>query len=240
MITTNDPSSMLKILDRQMHQWEIRRQLARQGGETARLGFAHLERGPWITISKSLASGWEQVARHVSDTLGWPVFDKEVLDEISRHAGVREMILSRLDERGVRRLEDAALGLVVPDYPGQSAFVLEMRRVMLALAHQGHTILVGRGANWILDPAYGLRVRIFAPRETRLARVRHAEGLSEEQARRRVEVDDDEKSEFVRQAFGREIDDPAGYDLMLNLGSLVPRAAAECVVAALRCKLGAS
>jgi cytidylate kinase len=239
MTTTYDPSSLLKILDRQMQQWEMRKRLAEQGGEAARLQFAHLDQGPWITISKSLASGWEEVARRVSGHLGWQVFDREIIEEISQNSNVREMILSRLDERGVRRLEDATLGLALPDYPGQSAFILELRNVIQAVARHGRTILVGRGANWFLDPAYGLRVRILAPLEARSARLERDEAIPAEQARRRIAVDDAQKAEFIRQAFGKDINDPSGYDMILNLGSLAPEAAADCVVAALRRKLGA-
>lgn len=240
MPTTGVPATMLKILDRQMYQWEIQRRLARQGGETARREFAHLKQGPWITISKSLASGWEETAKRVCDDLGWPIYDREILESISEHAHAREMIVSRLDERGIGRLEDATLGLAASDYPGQSAFILEMRRVILALARRGRTILAGRGANWFLDPAYGLRVRIIAPVEARSGRLERTEGLAAGAGRRRIEQDDAEKAKFIRQAFGRDIEDPAGYDLILNLGSLAPGPAADCIVAALRGKLGAA
>lgn len=239
MTRTSTPDSLLKILDRQISQWEFRHRMAAQGGEKTRREFAHLEQGPWITISKSLGSGWDEVARSVGTQLGWQVLDRQILDEIAQHTHAREQILSRLDERSIQRLEDATMGLVAADYPGQSAYVLEMRAVMEALAHQGRTILVGRGANWFLNPARGLRVRISAPRSTRAERLAGREGMALSDAERLIEVDDADKTSFIKQVFGRDIEDPEGYDLILNLGSLGAEAAADCILAALRRKLGA-
>jgi len=114
-----------------------------------------------------------------------------------------------------------------------------MARVILALGRRGRAILVGRGANWLLDPACGLRLRLVSPLPARIARVAAGEGLAPAEARERIRQDDAARARFIRQAYREEIDDPAGYDLILNVGSLAADAAAECVLAALRHKLGA-
>ncbi len=240
MDKTSDSVKIDRLLDRQMNLWEIRKRLAAEGGEPARRELAHLEQGPWITLSKARASGWEEVARLVADHLGWQVFDHEILDAISRRSHAREAILSRLDEKGIWWLEDTLSRLAAPDYPGQPTFLIEMRKVILALARQGRTILVGRGANWLLEPAFGLRVRMIAPAPERAARLAEREGLEPDRARRRIHEDDVELAAFIRQVYQRDIDDPEGYDLILNLGSLPPDAAADAIVAALRRKLGAA
>jgi len=240
MDTTSDSVNVDRLLDRQMNLWEIRKRLAAEGGEPARRELAHLEQGPWITLSKARASGWEEVAARVAVHLGWQIFDKEILDAISRRAHSREAILSRLDEKGIWWLEDTLSRLAAPAYPGQPAFLIEMRKVILALGRQGRTILVGRGANWLLDPAYGLRVRIIAPAAYRAARLAEREKLSPEGARRRIQEDDTALAAFIRQVYQRDIDDPEGYDLIINLGSLGHEAASDAIVAALRRKLGAA
>jgi hypothetical protein len=50
--------------------------------------------------------------------------------------------------------------------------------------------------------------------------------------------DDRQQARFVRQVFGRAIDDPCGYDLVLNVAALGPESAVGTICDALRHKLG--
>jgi len=120
---------------------------------------------------------------------------------------------------------------------GQAGFLLEMTRVVWAVGRQGKAIVLGRGANWVLDSRFGLRVRLVAPVEVRVERVAEQEGLVRADAEKRVAAHDGEQQAFIRQAFGRRIDDPMGYDLVVNLGQLDPVGAAEAVLVALQRKL---
>jgi hypothetical protein len=44
---------------------------------------------------------------------------------------------------------------------------------------------------------------------------------------------------FVRLVFHRDMDDPLGYDMVLNVGTLSAETAADAIVVAIRRKLGA-
>lgn len=240
MKATANSISMEHLLDRQANLWELRKRLAIEGGEPARRELAHLQEGPWITISKSLGVDWEPLAGRLADQLGWQIYDREILESISGETHTRQAILARLDEHDVGWLEDTLRRLAVPDDPGQRAFLDHMVRVIVTLGRQGRTILVGRGANWILDSAYGLRVRLVAPLEARVERVAAKEKLAPARARARIEEDDAARARFIRQTYGRDVGDPTGYDIVLNMGSLSPEAASDAALAALRRKLGAS
>ena len=129
---------------------------------------------------------------------------------------------------------------MVPEAVSRNVYAHEVAKLIWTLARQGRAILVGRGANWLLDPRYGLRIRVVAPlpfRVERIARLRKIEPALAEQHLRR---EDEELAAFIRQLYRREIDDTAGYDLILNLEHLEAEAAADAVITALRRKLGAS
>ena len=237
MIT--DPAHLERLIDRQVALWEVKRRLNEEGGAAAREKLSHASEGPWVAISKQIGSGGTDLARRVGEHLGWQVFDKQILEAISRETHAREKILSCLDGRAVGVLEEYLRHLLVPGDPGQPAYVRELMRVIWALARQGHAILVGRGANWLLPPRHGLRVRAIAPLDVRVARVVETEELSAADARRRVHEDDDAQMKFIRQVYRREIDDPLGYDLVVNLGSVDLASAAQAVTTTLRAKLGA-
>lgn len=235
---STEPSHLERILDRQASLWEMRRRLSTERDAEERQALSHLPEGPWITISKQLGSGGVELAARVAQRLGWQVFDKQILEAIARETHTRERILSRLDGRAVGVLEDYLSHLLVPGDPGQVAYLQQVVRVVWTLAREGHAVLVGRGANWILNPRYGLRIRVVAPFETRASWVSQAEGLDLAAARRRVEEDEAAVAKFTRKVFRRDIDDPLGYDLVLNLGTVDLETAAGIVLTAMPGKLG--
>jgi cytidylate kinase len=199
----------------------------------------HHTEGPWITISTQLGAGGAELAAQLGKRLGWQVFDKEIVEQIARSTNTKEKLLSRIDDHAVGAFEDYVSHLFVPGSLGRSAYVLEMTRVLWAIARQGDAIMLGRGANWLLDSQYGLRVRAIAPVEKRVARVARREAISLADATHRVEADNADRARFTRQVYKKDIDDPLGYDLVVNLGTLDPAAAVELVVAALTAKVKA-
>jgi len=232
-----EPPHLARLLDRQANLWQIRQRLAEAGGEAARRELAHLQEGPWVAVSKQLASGGVELAQCVARRLDWQLYDKEILEEIARHTHARTAVLQRLDEREVGWLEDTLKSLLKRDAPGHGEFLQHMMRVIWALGRKGRTVILGRGANWLLNAQYGLRVRAVAPLELRTERLAAQERLKPAEAAARLRTDDDVRARFVRQVFSREIEDPLGYDLVLNLEGFDLQAAADTVVAALRNKL---
>ena len=232
-----DTQNIEVILERQAAFWEVRRRLTKEGGETARESLVHLREGPWLTVSKQLGSGGIELARAVGRALGWQVYDREILATIARHTDRRETILSQLDEHAVSSFDDYLAQLVIPGAMSRIGYLQEMLRVVWGVARQGGAVILGRGANWILTPAYGLRLRTVAPLDARIRRMMTHEALSENAAAASIKRHDSEQSAFIRQTFGRDIEDPLGYDLVLNTADVPPETAVEIVSAALRHKL---
>jgi cytidylate kinase len=229
-------SDLESIVQRQMAFWDIRRRLADTGAVAVR-DFPQLEEGPWLSVSRQLGSGGKELAARLSGELGWQAYDREILDAIGRDTEVRTEILSRLDEHAVGAFNDYVVQLMHSANPGQATYLESMTRVVWGLARQGNAIILGRGANWFLKPEFGLRLRVTASTERRAAAVARHDGLSIGDAERRVTEHDDEQEAFVRQVYHRSIDDPRGYDLILNLDGLDVEAAAEAVLAVLHAKL---
>jgi cytidylate kinase len=232
------PQNIEKIIERQAKFWEVQHRAAAEGGDEARQEMAQLSEGPWITVSKQWGSGGDDVARRIAEELGWQAFDREILTDIARNTKMMRTVLSRLDERAIGAFNDYMTQLLVPHDPGQITYLQEMTRVIWGLARQGRAVILGRGANWILKPEYGLRLRVVASLEERVARVADKEGLSIGDAEKQVRGHDAEQIAFIRQVFDRDINDPLGYDLMLNLASLDIDQAAKIAITAMRSKLG--
>jgi cytidylate kinase len=222
-----------QIIERQAKFWEVRQRLSDEGGEAARQALAHLSEGPWITVSKQWGSGGVELAQRIGEEMDWQVFDREILIAIAKNTKMRETVLSRMDERAIGAFNDYIVQLLVPSDPGQLTFLREMVRVIWGIAKQGNAVIVGRGANLFLDPQYGLRVRVMAPLEFRLARL---PGKTKKEV---LEYDASQVS-FIQRVYGRRIDDPEGYDLVLNMESIDFETGVDIVMAALRKKLQAA
>jgi len=226
-----------RLLERQAKRWEAGRRVGTRRGEASPRGAAHLAEGPWVTISRQIGSRGEETAKLVAERLDWPLYDREILSAIAQHTHTKEKIISRLDEHAVSHLNDLLRNLMVPDDMGQAEFLKELARVVWTLAREGEVIVLGRGANWILNPRFGLRVRLVAPRDVRVQRVAEREGLETSAADKLVRSHDAEQQAFIHQAFGKQIEDPLGYDLVLNAEHVGPDQAAAAIVALLRSKL---
>jgi cytidylate kinase len=210
---------------------EILQRLAELGEQAAQRELGH---GPWVTLSRQLGSRGTELAHRMSSPLGWRVYDREIIATIARQTHTPEKVVESRDERASGPFADYLGHLIVPTDPGQAGYLAGMMRVVGSIAREGRAIILGRGANFFLDASYGLRVRVVAPFEDRVARIAQSEGLEQQDAERRVEQNDSDQRGFIQQSFGRDIDDPLGYDLILNTGGMNLEDAGALVATALQ------
>jgi cytidylate kinase len=218
---------LTEALVRANQHWQLRHQEEGAGSEKAA--------APAFTIALSREAGTygAAIARAVANRLGWPVYDSELLQHIATDMGVRQALLSSMDERHVSWLSEYLEGLSPHRGVSQYAFKHRLLQTLLSLAAHGNCVIVGRGATKVLPTATTLRVRIVAPREHRIEAVQREHGISREEAARRVEATDRERDEFVRDHFSMDATAPRNYDLLLNAARFPTEQCAELIIAAL-------
>jgi cytidylate kinase len=234
MARVKSEGRILRLIEHQATRWELRRRLRDEGSRGLVKEYPHLPEGPWVTISKSEGSLGVDVARLVARRLGWTAYDRELVETIARKAHVREKVLASLDERLVGDLHNYVALMAVRDYPGASVFVKKLMAVATTLGRHGKAVLVGRGAQFLLKPEYGVRVRIDADLDLRVRRYARQHRISRSEARRRVRRTDSQRAAWIRRYFHGELDDPRGYDLVINTGQVTPAQAAELVTRLVR------
>jgi cytidylate kinase len=218
--------------DRQGHFREVRRLSERETPHRA------IAEGPWIALSRQLGSGGDELARLLGEALGWHVYDREILSAVAAETHRDLLAVERFDEKGVREVGEYIAPFILHDDPGQARVLVGLRHVIQRIGREGKAVVVGRGANFVLEPAGGLRIRTVGTPAERAETLARSAGIAVHEARRRVTESDDAQRAFVRQAFQHEIEDPAGYDLVLSPHALGLPAAAAAVLAAARAKLG--
>jgi cytidylate kinase len=173
-----------------------------------------------IAISRQRGAGGANVARALGDRLGWPVYDRDLLEKIAQEMGLRPELIRRVDERHASWLEETLDNVTARRTISPEAYVHYLVQVLESLAALGHCVIVGRGAAQFLPEASTLRVRLVGPLEKRVAAIQGWDGLSLAAAQYEVKDKDQRRRRFVLDFFHKDPDDPTLYDLILNSGRL--------------------
>ena len=108
-----------------------------------------------------------------------------------------------------------------------------VQSLIRSAADDGNVVVVGRGGQVILRDRPGvLHVRIGAPLDVRVERVRQAEGLSMDAARELVKRRDKASEDYLTRFYDVDMGDPRLYDLIINTAKMPPTIAADLIIKA--------
>lgn len=183
-----------------------------------------------LTVSREFGSGGGRIAQSIAKRLGWKLLDGALINEIACAAHVDAGIVSRFDEhvdgwlRRVNRqaMRGAALAAGVA-LEQEKCFDEDVmtdltRQIIDRAAEVGNCVIVGRGAQCILQPkADVFHVFVYAPLRVRIRRLRTRleAGADIEQRIRDVDA---ERAQYLKLRFGKEWNNPHLYDLMISSG----------------------
>ena len=189
--------------------------------------------GPFVTVSREMASGGADVARRVADRLGWAVLDKELVDRLASDLELEPGVLGLLDETRATWFSETLLNLFNSRLVAQRSYVELVGKVVALAASAEPIVVVGRGAHLILPADRGVRARIIAPWTTRVSWLVEAERLEAASAEKMIREIDADRQGFIKRNFRCDPSDASLYDLVLNTESLGRDGCVELIVQAL-------
>jgi hypothetical protein len=212
--------------------------------ESPHHGFRGVERTPRpaipaalsVALSREAGARGGTIGRRVGRKLGWEVYDQELLDHVVQEGTVQEDLLEGLSEEASHWVEQWLDELTTRQGMDLSGPIANIARTTLALGAQGHVVLIGRGAGFLLPRASTLHVRLVAPLEERIAYMAQWLRLTQEEARQRVRVRDARRNEFLTTFLHRHPNEIHCYDLLLNACSLGEELCTDLIVEAARAK----
>ena len=184
-----------------------------------------------ITISREFGSGGSEIARILAERLEWKLIDDPLVAEIAKRANVSHDLALRYDEcvdpwfhRMFKALWQGGYEGVV-SHGRLDAFDAEAMaglwtRVIRESAHLGHCVIVGRGAQCLLQGRQDVfRVSVFAEMEQRVRNLcgplrRHVPPGADPRAM--AEESDQRRAEYVRRYFGEDWKDYRLYQMVIN------------------------
>ena len=208
-----------QIIEEQVRSWQFSRSEPKQAQKNL----------PVLTISREPGSGGRIIGEKLAQRLKFNLFHQEVLHEMARSAKVSAKLLETLDEKGLSVLDDWIASLVDTRHLWPDQYLKHLMKVIGTIGRHGRSVLIGRGANFILPAERRLSVRVIAPLEMRAGKVAETYRIPLEDARRRVIKTDSERKAFVRKYFNADIANPLNYDMVVNTGSMPLDGAVDAV-----------
>jgi len=187
-----------------------------------------------ITVAREFGAGGARIAARVAVELGFQLWDDELIAHVARKAGAELSAVRELDERQRDLLHDVLRGSLGGARVTGSKYRTLLTHSVVELAKRGGAVIVGRGANFLVEPEQALRVRVVCPLKQRIDRHAREAQLEWAQAALQVQQKDHERERFVRQLCAEQAADPSHYDLIVNTRDLSDEAAARLITAAYR------
>ena len=221
-----------KLVERQMRNWEIARSQRPRRPPAVRPSVAD-----FLCLSRQVGTDGVGVATLLGKQLGWPVFDREILEAMADSDETRRRIYESMDERDLGWWEEALRSLMQSEFVRNDYFK-RLCETLLSLARQGPCIFLGRGADLVLPRDRGFRVRLLEPVEVRLQRLCRILECDTAAGKRQMERIERERRRFLRRHFGIDSEDPMRFDLTVNLAELSHAEAAAAILEARRLRMG--
>jgi len=171
-------------------------------------------RKPVITISRTIGSGGDYVARSVADRLGIELYGSEIINGIAAEANVSTSLMQTLNEK-LDAVDAWIYSAVFGKHVSRDEYVHFLSTVIRGLYHTGG-VVVGRGGHVILAGRDVLRVRIVGSVEACATRISEQDGTSYAEAKRKVQESNKRRGKFIWDLFHSRYNDPTNFDLVVN------------------------
>jgi hypothetical protein len=232
--TTHSNRGLSQLAERQMRNWALDLQTQRRLAEqTEALEPRHIVH-PYLAISREAGTDAGGIAREVATRCGWKVLDDELLDYMAEHEHMSRLALEFVDERAVSWFHEMFGKLLEQQLVSQAEYVSRLGKIMLLAAQHESTVIVGRGARFILPRELGFAMRVIAPLKQRITSIMERRQCTEREAKNFVETTDRDREQFIERYFHHRVADPHLYDIVVNLANIPRQDAVELIVTELK------
>jgi cytidylate kinase len=195
---------------------------------------------PFITISREAGAGGRSLAAELIKRLraqrdttlgeGWEIFDQNLCDLIAEDPPLRSSVAHLLNEEYRSEISEAIADLLAQRSQRYEAYK-RLFEIIRMLATLGKCVIVGRAGMCVCaNMPLGVHIRLVAPPERRLQRMRQLLGISEAEAREVMNRQDEDRQRLVRDFFGRNAADPLLYDAVYNTATYPIELIADAVI----------
>lgn len=178
-----------------------------------------------ITISRQFGSGGHSIGKSVSEQLGIPYYDKEILDRIASETGFAPGFIEKASEYAPSN-NSLLWNLVmkhspahVPEDNPADLIYFAQAKIIKELAEKESCVIVGRCSDYILrDREDSLHIFICADKHSRAKRILEHYGQTEKPIEKRIDDKDTRRKIYYAHYTDRVWGAPDNYHAVLNSG----------------------
>ena len=196
-----------------------------------------------ITIARGLGSGGSHIGKKLSELLGIPCYDTEILEMASELSGINKKYFYEANEKITRGQARARSNKGVysgriysvgdPKYLSNENMFNYQAEVIKSLALEGKQscIIIGKAANRIIGSLKNVvTVNIQAPMEVCIGNVSNRLQINTVEAKEKILETDKYRRNYYKYYTGGNWDSITDYELNINTGFISEDYAAEMIV----------
>jgi len=191
-----------------------------------------------ICISREYGSGGRAVGELLSEKLGIPFYDKEILSRVAKESDMSEEFVKNHEESATySHILNVPIGHRFPGVETEEImtpeklFMIQVKVIHELASEHDSCIFVGRCADVVLkDHENCYSFFIHSPVKDRIKRLVETEGVSERQAKKMIKQTDWERSSYHNYYTKQKWGDLGNYDLMINSARTGIEKAAKIII----------
>ena len=158
-----------------------------------------------ITISREFGSGGRELGKRLAETLNYAYYDGEIATAVAEKSGLAEQYVNSIAERQFnvypihygRTFEFFA----APD-SNYTKMLMAQQEFLQEMAEKSNCVIVGRGADRILEGFRPLSIFVYADMDSKVRRCRlkapEGENLTDNELRKKIKQIDSDRAHYRR------------------------------------------
>ncbi len=218
------PDVIEQLVDEQLERWKAETQERRAAAKTL------------ITVSREPGCNGGAISGKLAREFRLDLYAGKIVEEVAKSARMTTAVIESLDEKGRSMLDDW-LAILDPAHKlSSNQYLSYLAKLIGTVARHGHAVILGRGANFMIEAERQLRIRLIAPREWRIRNSMDRFGVSRRDAERKVAQVETDRRDYILRYFNVDIADPVNYDLVINTAFIGDSSIIEMTRAGLKFK----
>lgn len=180
-----------------------------------------------ITISREFGSGGKEVGKRLADALKLPFYDSKIIHMLAKETGLQESYISEISEHGSYpyAFNFGRTFMALPTLQmNQNEILIAQQKVLKKIAEKGDCIIVGRGADIVLEEYAPVKIFVYADMDAKikrcLAKKPSEEQLTLTEMKKKIKTVDDGRRRFHDILSNRTWGEKENYDLCINTTNL--------------------
>ena len=177
-----------------------------------------------ITISREFGSGGREIAKRLADLLNFNYYDNEIITSVAKESNLNESYIEEVLEKGAVQnypvsfyktfSKNASFNIQVP------MLLAISNRFIKKAATMGNCVIVGRGADSILQEYNPLKIFVYSDTKSKIDRcmkfASDGENLSPRESERKIKQIDSGRANIYKLISGMSWGEKSIYDLCIN------------------------